>query len=407
MVDKISNIFVPAVIGIAILTCILWMVIGGTPYFSYALLSAVSVLVIACPCALGLATPTALMVGIGKGAENHILIKEALALEQMKRVDTVVFDKTGTLTKGRPSVVQLVRMGREADMVIPLLYRAEQMSEHPLAEAMVKYIEANGLLTYYRNDTIEDFTAVSGKGVLFRCGQERYWVGNEALLSDQKIPTDDVMKERIKEWQEEGRSIVLFGDTKKIWVMAAISDPIKPKSVEAIARHKEMGIEVCMLTGDNERTAQAIARQAGIDRVRASALPSDKENYVRSLQQEGRVVAMVGDGINDSQALAVADVSVAMGKGTDVAMSVAMMTLITSDLTLLPKAIVLSKETVACMRRNLFWAFIYNVIAIPVAAGILFPLCGFLLNPMIAGAAKPFSSVSVVLNSLRLKRIIL
>ena len=407
LVDKISNIFVPAVIGIAILTCILWMVIGGTPYFSYALLSAVSVLVIACPCALGLATPTALMVGIGKGAENHILIKEALALEQMKRVDTVVFDKTGTLTKGRPSVVQLVRMGREADMVIPLLYRAEQMSEHPLAEAMVKYIEANGLLTYYRNDTIEDFTAVSGKGVLFRCGQERYWVGNEALLSDQKIPTDDVMKERIKEWQEEGRSIVLFGDTKKIWVMAAISDPIKPKSVEAIARLKEMGIEVCMLTGDNERTAQAIARQAGIDRVRASALPSDKENYVRSLQQEGRVVAMVGDGINDSQALAVADVSVAMGRGTDVAMSVAMMTLITSDLTLLPKAIVLSKETVACMRRNLFWAFIYNVIAIPVAAGILFPLCGFLLNPMIAGAAMAFSSVSVVLNSLRLKLIIL
>ncbi len=407
LVDKISNIFVPAVIGIAILTCILWMVIGGTPYFSYALLSAVSVLVIACPCALGLATPTALMVGIGKGAENHILIKEALALEQMKRVDTVVFDKTGTLTKGRPSVVQLVRMGRETDMVIPLLYRAEQMSEHPLAEAMVKYIEANGLLTYYRNDTIEDFTAVSGKGVLFRCGQERYWVGNEALLSDQKIPTDDVMKERIKEWQEEGRSIVLFGDTKKIWVMAAISDPIKPKSVEAIARLKEMGIEVCMLTGDNERTAQAIARQAGIDRVRASALPSDKENYVRSLQQEGRVVAMVGDGINDSQALAVADVSVAMGRGTDVAMSVAMMTLITSDLTLLPKAIVLSKETVACMRRNLFWAFIYNVIAIPVAAGILFPLCGFLLNPMIAGAAMAFSSVSVVLNSLRLKRIIL
>lgn len=407
LVDKISNIFVPAVIGIAVLTCILWMVIGGTPYFSYALLSAVSVLVIACPCALGLATPTALMVGIGKGAENHILIKEALALEQMKRVDTVVFDKTGTLTKGRPSVVQLVRMGREADMVMPLLYRAEQMSEHPLAEAVVKYIESSGLLTYYRNDTIEDFTAVSGKGILFRCGQERYWVGNETLLSEQDIPIDDATKERIKEWQDDGKSIVLFGDTKKVWVMAAISDPIKPKSVEAIARLKEMGIEVCMLTGDNERTAQAIARQAGIDRVRASALPSDKEHYVRSLQQQGRVVAMVGDGINDSQALAVADVSVAMGKGTDVAMSVAMITLITSDLTLLPKAIVLSKETVACMRRNLFWAFIYNVIAIPVAAGILFPLCGFLLNPMIAGAAMAFSSVSVVLNSLRLKRIIL
>ncbi len=407
LVDKISNIFVPTVIGIAILTCILWMVIGGTPYFSYALLSAVSVLVIACPCALGLATPTALMVGIGKGAENHILIKEALALEQMKRVDTVVFDKTGTLTKGRPSVVQLVRMGREADMVMPLLYRAEQMSEHPLAEAVVKYIESSGLLTYYRNDTIEDFTAVSGKGILFRCGQERYWVGNETLLSEQDIPIDDATKERIKEWQDDGKSIVLFGDTKKVWVMAAISDPVKPKSVEAIARLQEMGIEVCMLTGDNERTAQAIARQAGIDRVRASALPSDKENYVRSLQQEGRVVAMVGDGINDSQALAVADVSVAMGRGTDVAMSVAMMTLITSDLTLLPKAIILSKETVACMRRNLFWAFIYNVIAIPVAAGILFPLCGFLLNPMIAGAAMAFSSVSVVLNSLRLKRIIL
>lgn len=407
LVDKISNIFVPTVIGIAILTCILWMVIGGTPYFSYALLSAVSVLVIACPCALGLAIPTALMVGIGKGAENHILIKEALALEQMKRVDTVVFDKTGTLTKGRPSVVQLVRMGREADMVMPLLYRAEQMSEHPLAEAVVKYIESSGLLTYYRNDTIEDFTAVSGKGILFRCGQERYWVGNETLLSEQDIPIDDATKERIKEWQDDGKSIVLFGDTKKVWVMAAISDPIKPKSVEAIARLQEMGIEVCMLTGDNERTAQAIARQAGIDRVRASALPSDKEHYVRSLQQQGRVVAMVGDGINDSQALAVADVSVAMGKGTDVAMSVAMMTLITSDLTLLPKAIVLSKETVACMRRNLFWAFIYNVIAIPVAAGILFPLCGFLLNPMIAGAAMAFSSVSVVLNSLRLKRIIL
>lgn len=407
LVDTVSNIFVPTVIGVAVLTFVLWMAIGGTTYFSYALLSAVSVLVIACPCALGLATPTALMVGIGKGAENHILIKEALALEEMKRVDTVVFDKTGTLTKGRPSVVQMIRMGREADMAMPFLYRAEQMSEHPLAEAVTEYLESNSLLSYFREEAIEDFEAVSGKGIVFRCGQERYWSGNETLLSEQNITVDNEVKDLIKQWQDEGKSIVIFGDTQKILALAAVSDPIKPTSVEAISRLKEMGVETCMLTGDNERTAQAIARQAGINKVRASALPSDKEDYVRALQKEGRVVAMVGDGINDSQALAAADVSIAMGKGTDVAMSVAMMTLITSDLMLLPKAFALSKATVKCIRQNLFWAFIYNLIGIPIAAGILFPVCGFLLNPMIAGAAMAFSSVSVVLNSLRLKRVIL
>lgn len=407
LVDKVSNIFVPVVIGIAILSFALWMIIGGPAYFSYAMLSAVSVLVIACPCALGLATPTALMVGIGKGAENHILIKEASALEEMKRVNTVVFDKTGTLTKGRPSVTQMVRMGRDADRLMPLLYRAEQMSEHPLAEAVVKYIESYGQLSYFQESPIENFEALSGKGIVFRFNNTRYWAGNETLLEEQNITIDEETKNKIQEWQEDGKSIVMFGDEANLYVMMAVSDPIKPTSVQAIARLKEMGIEVCMLTGDNERTAQSIAKQAGISRVRASALPLDKEAYIKSLQKEGRVVAMVGDGINDSQALATADVSIAMGKGTDVAMSVAMMTLITSDLMLLPKAFVLSRETVKFIRQNLFWAFIYNLIGIPVAAGILYPVCGFLLNPMIAGAAMAFSSVSVVLNSLRLKRVTL
>ena len=407
IVDKIASIFVPVVLGIALLTLVLWLAIGGSDQFSRALLSAVSVLVIACPCALGLATPTALMVGIGRGAENHILIKDATALEQMKGIDSVILDKTGTITEGKP-VVTNYKWLEDSRSQIAILAGLERRSEHPLAIAIVEWAEAEnsekGILPKITElPEITEFRSITGSGVEAMVGGVKYWVGSNKMVAKTPFPEmDPAIESTILEWQNSGKSIVLFGTDDKVIGIFAVADKIKATSAKAVKQLQSMGIEVYMLTGDNAITAAAVAKEAGIKHFHASALPSDKENYVVELQKQGRKVAMVGDGINDSQALSRADVSVAMGKGTDIAMDVAMMTLITSDLTLLPKAIELSKRTVKLINQNLFWAFIYNLIGIPIAAGLLYPINGTLLNPMIAAAAMAFSSVSVVLNSLRL-----
>lgn len=399
IVDKISGIFVPVVVLLSFLTFVCWLVIGGESYFSYALLSAVSVLVIACPCALGLATPTALMVGMGKGAEQHILIKDAFALENLCKVDTVVLDKTGTLTEGVPVVTDSYWISDDNIRYLDVLYTAEQKSEHPLASAILCWLEESGAKVC----ETENFESLTGRGVRIQVEGVTYWVGSQGLLDIFQAGIPEKVRKQIGQWQEDGQSVVFYGQETRLLAVLAISDRIKPTSAEAVKELKKQGIEVHLLTGDGVRTAERVAATLDIGYYKAEVMPNDKEEYIISLQQQGKKVAMVGDGINDSQALARADVSIAMGKGTDIAMDVAMVTLITSDLLLLPGAIRLSKQTVRLIYQNLFWAFIYNVIGIPLAAGVLFPINGLLLNPMLASAAMAFSSVSVVLNSLRLK----
>ncbi len=399
IVDKISGIFVPVVVLLSFLTFVCWLVIGGERYFSYALLSAVSVLVIACPCALGLATPTALMVGMGKGAEQHILIKDAFALENLCKVDTVVLDKTGTLTEGVPVVTDSYWISDDNIRYLDVLYTAEQKSEHPLASAILCWLEESGAKVC----EAENFESLTGRGVRIQVEGVTYWVGSQGLLDIFQAGIPEKVRKQIGQWQEDGQSVVFYGQETRLLAVLAISDRIKPTSAEAVKELKKQGIEVHLLTGDGVRTAERVAATLDIGYYKAEVMPNDKEEYIISLQQQGKKVAMVGDGINDSQALARADVSIAMGKGTDIAMDVAMVTLITSDLLLLPGAIRLSKQTVRLIYQNLFWAFIYNVIGIPLAAGVLFPINGLLLNPMLASAAMAFSSVSVVLNSLRLK----
>ena len=399
IVDKISGIFVPVVVLLSFLTFVCWLVIGGESYFSYALLSAVSVLVIACPCALGLATPTALMVGMGKGAEQHILIKDAFALENLCKVDTVVLDKTGTLTEGVPVVTDSYWISDDNIRYLDVLYTAEQKSEHPLASAILCWLEESGAKVC----EAENFESLTGRGVRIQVEGVTYWVGSQGLLDIFQAGIPEKVRKQIGQWQEDGQSVVFYGQETRLLAVLAISDRIKPTSAEAVKELKKQGIEVRLLTGDGVRTAERVAATLDIGYYKAEVMPNDKEEYIISLQQQGKKVAMVGDGINDSQALARADVSIAMGKGTDIAMDVAMVTLITSDLLLLPGAIRLSKQTVRLIYQNLFWAFIYNVIGIPLAAGVLFPINGLLLNPMLASAAMAFSSVSVVLNSLRLK----
>ena len=399
IVDKISGIFVPVVVLLSFLTFVCWLVIGGESYFSYALLSAVSVLVIACPCALGLATPTALMVGMGKGAEQHILIKDAFALENLCKVDTVVLDKTGTLTEGVPVVTDSYWISDDNIRYLDVLYTAEQKSEHPLASAILCWLEESGAKVC----EAENFESLTGRGVRIQVEGVTYWAGSQGLLDIFQAGIPEKVRKQIGQWQEDGQSVVFYGQETRLLAVLAISDRIKPTSAEAVKELKKQGIEVHLLTGDGVRTAERVAATLDIGYYKAEVMPNDKEEYIISLQQQGKKVAMVGDGINDSQALARADVSIARGKGTDIAMDVAMVTLITSDLLLLPGAIRLSKQTVRLIYQNLFWAFIYNVIGIPLAAGVLFPINGLLLNPMLASAAMAFSSVSVVLNSLRLK----
>ncbi len=399
VVDKVAAVFVPVVMGISLLTLIIWLIAGGENSFAKALLSAVSVLVIACPCALGLATPTALMVGIGKSAKEHILVKDALALEQMRKVNAVVMDKTGTLTEGRAEVtdwIWLIENDNESirKRFLNIILSLEERSEHPIASAIVNYIKAAGITQ--ERFRIDNFENIPGKGVSADIEGKSYFAGSSKYAQREIRHSEQL--------SSEGKSVtVVFEDGREIAVIG-VSDKIKESSAAAVAELKKMGIEVHMLTGDNERNAAVVSRNLGIASFVAHAMPQDKEDFIMKLKSEGKVVAMVGDGINDSQALSRADVSIAMGKGTDIAMDVAMMTLITSDIALLPKAFELSRRTVRLIRENLFWAFIYNLIGIPVAAGILYPFTGTVLNPMIAAAAMAFSSVSVVLNSLRLSR---
>ncbi|MEE1944532.1 heavy metal translocating P-type ATPase [Pedobacter sp. KR3-3] len=397
LVDKIAGIFVPVVMGIAVLTFILWLSLGGDNGLVQGLLAAVTVLVIACPCALGLATPTAIMVGVGKGAENGILIKDAESLELAKKVNAIVLDKTGTITEGKP-VVTAVKWLNNNQYAQDVLFSIEKQSEHPLAEAVVKHLEATA-----KSLSLSSFDSITGKGAKAAYNNETYWVGNKKLLTANNISIADELQQEADKWGLESRTVIWFADGSKALAVIAISDKIKETSVAAIKQMQAMGIDLYMLTGDNEATAKAIAEQTGIGHYKAEVLPQHKADFVKELQQRGKVVAMVGDGINDSTALATADVSIAMGKGSDIAMDVAKMTIISSDLTKIPQAITLSKQTVATIKQNLFWAFIYNLIGIPIAAGILYPINGFLLNPMIAGAAMALSSVSVVGNSLRLK----
>ncbi len=396
LVDKIAAVFVPVIIGIAVLSFILWLLLDPATGFTHGLLAMVTVLIIACPCALGLATPTAVMVGIGKGAERGILIKDAESLEIAKKVNAVILDKTGTITEGKPVVTDIVWLnGDDADKGI--FCTLEKYSEHPLADAVVNYFE--GVDTY----TSEYFESLTGKGVKGFVKGKVWFAGNAKLMTEKNIMIDRDLATWAKDRAEESQTVIWFADTNQALAAAAVTDKIKESSREAIRQLKESGLEVYMLTGDDEATAREIAAKVGIDRYKANTLPHEKEAFIKHLQEEGKVTAMVGDGINDSAALARADLGIAMGKGSDIAMDTAKMTIISSDLTKIPEAIKLSKLTVATIRQNLFWAFIYNLIGVPIAAGILFPINGFLLNPMIAGLAMALSSVSVVTNSLRLK----
>ncbi|GAC1310148.1 MAG: heavy metal translocating P-type ATPase [Mucilaginibacter sp.] len=400
--DKIAGIFVPVVILIALLSLGAWVIFGGQHAFTQGLLAMVTVLVIACPCALGLATPTAIMVGIGRGAENGILIKDAVALELGHRVNAVVLDKTGTITEGKPVVADLMwaaRVKDNEDKLQGIFSAIEQQSEHPLAEAIVVYLKSANI----KPAIVSSFNSLTGRGVEAMFNGEIYLAGSHKLIEEKHIAIPDELKERIAAYLNQAKTVIYFANQKQVLAIAAIADQIKKGSAEAVNALKKQGIEVYMLTGDNAQTAAAIAEQAGIDHFQADTLPSGKAEFIKSLQANGKIVAMIGDGINDSQALAQADVSIAMGKGSDIAMDVAKITLVSSDLQQVPKALRLSKLTVRAIRQNLFWAFIYNLIGIPIAAGILYPFNGFLLNPMIAGAAMALSSVSVVSNSLRLK----
>ncbi len=396
LVDKIAGIFVPIVILIAILSFITWIILGGENGLTHGMLALVTVLVIACPCALGLATPTAIMAGVGKGAENGILIKDAESLELAKKVNAIILDKTGTITEGRPVVIDTLWLKNDESQ-LPVLLSIEKQSEHPLAEAVVKHFQNITLLP------VQHFESITGFGAKAQVSEQTYFIGNAALLKANNISIDLSLENTATKWLTQANTVIYFADGKQTLAIIAIADKIKQTSIDAVSQLQAAGIEVYMLTGDNPSTAKAIAEQVGIKNYRAEVLPAHKADFVKELQQQGKVVAMVGDGINDSNALAQADVSIAMGKGSDIAMDVAKMTIISSDLSKIPQAIKLSKHAVATIKQNLFWAFIYNVIGIPIAAGILYPFNGFLLNPMIAGAAMALSSISVVTNSLRLK----
>lgn len=398
LVDRIAGIFVPIVMGIAVLSFMLWMIFDGQEGFTHGLLALVTVLVIACPCALGLATPTAIMVGVGKGAEQGILIKDAESLELAKRLNAIVLDKTGTITEGKPEVVDIHWEVSETAELRNILYTIEKSSEHPLADAVVKSLQDQA--TFLSGTAVENIT---GRGIQGTYDSTQYVIGNAQLLKEHGM----VVSEQAQQWIDGqlnlAHTVIHFANASGLLAAIAIADKVKPTSVEAIGRLQSAGVDVYMLTGDNEQTAKAVAEQTGIRHYQANVLPAEKATFVKNLQAKGYVVGMVGDGINDSNALAQADVGIAMGKGSDIAMDVAKMTIISSDLTRVPTAIQLSRKTVAAIKQNLFWAFIYNIIGIPIAAGLLYPINGFLLDPMIAGAAMALSSVSVVSNSLRLK----
>lgn len=396
LVDKVAGIFVPIIISIALLSFVLWVTLDTESGLTHGFLAAVTVLVVACPCALGLATPTAIMVGIGKGAEMGILIKDADSLEIARKVDTIVLDKTGTITEGKPMVTDWI-WSNETEEVKRILCGLEKHSEHPLAMAVVQGIGADPA-------EITGFESVTGQGVKGICDGKTYIAGNRRLILSYGIVISEEMEERASTLAAQGKTVIWFADNEKILCLCAIADRMKESSAAAISRLKSMGIKVVMLTGDADAPARYMAGLAGVDEYKAEVTPQQKAEFIRTLRSQGRVVAMAGDGINDSAALAEADLSIAMGKGSDIAMDVAKVTIISSNLEKIADTISLSRHTVRTIRQNLFWAFIYNVIGVPVAAGALYPINGFLLNPMIASAAMAMSSVSVVTNSLRLRK---
>ncbi|MBO0437553.1 heavy metal translocating P-type ATPase [Vagococcus fluvialis] len=399
LADKVSGVFVPIVIGLAILSGVAWYFLGQESWI-FALTITISVLVIACPCALGLATPTAIMVGTGKGAENGVLIKSGDALETTHKIETIVFDKTGTITEGKPVVTDILVTGSlSKDDFLLLAASAEKGSEHPLGEAIVLAAEEKGM-TFKE---IDNFFAIPGHGIEVEIEEQTFILGNKKLMLERQIVLLD-FEEESNRLAKEGKTPMYIANSHELLGIIAVADTIKESSVKAIEKLHRMGLEVAMLTGDNKRTAEAIAKQVGIDRVLSEVLPEDKANEVKKLQQEGKKVAMVGDGINDAPALAQADIGIAIGSGTDVAMESADIVLMRSDLMDVPTAIELSHATIKNIKENLFWAFLYNTLGIPVAMGLLYLFGGPLLNPMIAGAAMSFSSVSVLLNALRLKR---
>ncbi|NEU06960.1 copper-translocating P-type ATPase [Flavihumibacter sp. R14] len=400
LVDKVAGIFVPIVIGLAILSLGVWLLLGGQNGVTYGLLSMVTIMVIACPCALGLATPTALMVGIGKGAEKGILIKNAESLQLGYKVNAVILDKTGTITEKNHIVTDLIWNGNaDKTLLSSILLALEIKSEHPLATAIVSYLRTSGA----KPADIDEFTSLTGTGVRASYKGASYWAGSERVIKENGLTIPPNLSSAISDLYADAKTVIYFCSRTELLAVLAISDQVKAGAKEAVAALKAAGIDVYMVTGDNHQTAAAVSRLVGIDRFEAEVLPEGKADFVKKLQAKEKTVAMVGDGINDSQAMAQADVSIAMGKGSDIAIDVAGITLISSDLNKISQALKLSRQTVKTIKQNLFWAFIYNLIGIPLAAGILYPVNGFLLNPMIAGAAMALSSVSVVSNSLLLK----
>ena len=396
LADKISSIFVPVVISIAVVATIVWLMLGAT--FEFALSIGIAVLVISCPCALGLATPTAIMVGTGKGAENGVLIKSAEALENANQNQTGVMDKTGTNTEGKPRVTDMLSTGINEPEMLKIAASAEKGSEHPLADAIVEEAKNRNIELY----DVTNFKALPGQGLEAEINNKKYYLGNLRLVNEKKISING-FEEKSEKLAEEGKTPLYFADEKNVLGIIAVADVVKPTSKRAIQEFEDMGIEVVMLTGDNKKTAEAIGRQLGITRAIAEVLPQDKEREIRKIQEQGRKVAMIGDGINDAPALARADVGIAIGAGTDVAIESADIVLIRSDLLDAVTAVQLSKATIRNIKQNLFWAFIYNTVGIPLAAGVFYQILGWKLNPMFAAGAMSLSSVSVVSNALRLK----
>ena len=423
LADQITGYFVPVVLAISVGSFVVWFIYGAAPSLSFALVNAVAVLVVACPCALGLATPTSIMVGTGKAAERGIIIKDAEALELAGKVTTVVLDKTGTLTKGEPSVTDIMVFNEKiGEDILHVAASLEKLSEHPIAKAIVSYAASLGKTSSHPLDRairdaaesgkiklfkIENFQAISGKGLegdIIADGEtKKFFFGNRALLAEKNIEISQERENKIQKIEREGKTVIILASNELLGAVA-VADTLKESAAESIKLLQNLGLEVWMLTGDNERTAEAIGNQVGIKNIMAKVLPNEKSEKIKTLQANGKKVAMVGDGINDAPALTQADVGIAIGTGTDIAIESSDITLISGDPMGIYEAIKLSRSTLRNIKQNLFWAYIYNAILIPVAAGVLYPIWGVLLNPMLAGAAMALSSVSVVLNSLRLKR---
>jgi Cu+-exporting ATPase len=402
LADTVSGYFVPAVIGIAVITFVVWSIVGPAPAMAYALVNAVSVLIIACPCALGLATPVSIMVGVGRAAQAGILVKNAQAIEVTEKVTDLVTDKTGTLTAGKPEVVSRIAENTIAERdLLQIAASVESQSEHPLARAIVESAKQEKI----ELRDVTDFQSTTGGGVFARLDGKVILIGKEKFLADSKARIPERLAEEARRLQERAQTTVWLAVNGGTVGVLGIADPIKPTSTEAVRELHRMGLKIIMCTGDNLRTAESVARELGIDEFKAEVMPEEKIDIVKKLKSQGATVAMAGDGINDAPALAAADVGIAMGTGTDVAIESAGITLVKGDLMGIVKAIHVSRAVMRNIRQNLFFAFIYNALGVPIAAGVLYPFFGLLLSPMIAGAAMSFSSVSVILNALRLRSV--